>query len=419
MQPKATRALVATALLVGSIGGALAIAPVFALGSPSAAKAPVPLRLTAKLPEWLAPEAHARTTGWAGADEPVRLLANGKPIAAARSGALGRFMLDVRAPRRSGRYRLVLRAGDRRTVLPDLIVRPVVLAAVGDVNLGDRIDTGIRTVGPDGPWKPAAPVLRAADLTVANLECAVSTRGWAVPGKEYTFRGAPSSLAAAGRAGVDVVSVANNHSLDFGVEAFVDTLRHARRFGLQTIGGGTLGAARRATLVRLGGLRIALLAYSDVRPAGFDATIDQPGAAPAVPEAIAVDVAAARRRADSVVVYFHWGNELEFTPNEQQRSLAAVALAAGATVVLGAHPHVLQPVELRGRQLVAWSLGNFVFGAASPGTTSSGVLLVGLERRGVRWSELVPARIDGFTPVPDGRRMEKTLARLRRAQLPS
>jgi poly-gamma-glutamate capsule biosynthesis protein CapA/YwtB (metallophosphatase superfamily) len=76
-------------------------------------------------------------------------------------------------------------------------------------------------------------------------------------------------------------------------------------------------------------------------------------------------------------------------------------------------------VELRGRQLVAWSLGNFVFGAASPGTTSSGVLLVGLERRGVRWSELVPARIDGFTPVPDGRRLEKTLARLRRAQLPS
>ena len=159
-------------------------------------------------------------------------------------------------------------------------------------------------------------------------------------------------------------------------------------------------------------------AYSDVRPLGFDATPTHPGAAKADPAAIRVDVAAARRRADAVVVYFHWGNELEPTPNERQRSLAAVAFAAGATVVLGAHPHVLQPIERRGRRLVAWSLGNFVFGAESHETTSTGVLLVGLERRGVRWSELVPARINGFTPVPDGPRMRSTLARLQRAQTP-
>jgi poly-gamma-glutamate synthesis protein (capsule biosynthesis protein) len=239
-----------------------------------------------------------------------------------------------------------------------------------------------------------------------------------VAGKEYTFRGAPSSLAAVARAGLDAVTVANNHSLDFGVEAFVDTLRHAHRYGLRTLGGGTLGVARTPSFMDAGGLRIALLAYSDVRPLGFDATPTQPGAAKADPAAIAVDVAEARQHADAVVVYFHWGNELERAPNERQRSLAAVAFAAGATVVLGAHPHVLQPIERRGRRLVAWSLGNFVFGAASPGTTSTGVLLVGLERRGVRWSELVPARIEGFTPVPDGLRMRDTLARLQRAQTP-
>ena len=183
----------------------------------------------------------------------MRLLANGRPLAATTSGALGRFVLDVRAPRRSGRYRLVLRAGERRVVLPDLTVRPVVLAAVGDVNLGDRIDAGIRTLGPDQPWKPATPLLRAADIAVANLECAVSTRGWAVAGKEYTFRGAPSSLAAVARAGLDAVTVANNHSLDFGVEAFVDTLRHAHRYGLRTLGGGTLGVARTPSFMEAGG----------------------------------------------------------------------------------------------------------------------------------------------------------------------
>ena len=419
MAPTATRAVVATGLALGSIGCALAISPVFASGSAAAAQEQVPLKLTARLPAWLAPEAHARASGWADAGEQVRLLANGRPVAAGRAGALGRFFLDVQAPRRSGRYRLVLRAGERRRVLPDLVVRPVVLAAAGDVNLGDRIDAGIRALGPDAPWKAVAPVLRAADVTVVNLECAVSTRGSPVPGKEYTFRGAPSSLAAAERAGVNVVSVANNHSLDFGVDAFVDTLRHARRFGLRTIGGGTLAAARRPVVWRAGGLRIALLAYSDVRPAGFDATPDRPGAAAADPAAIAVDVAAARRRADAVVVYFHWGNELELTANDRQRSLADAAFAAGATVVLGAHPHVLQPVERRGPRLVAWSLGNFVFGAASPGTTSSGVLLVGLERRGVRWSELVPATIDGFVPIPDEERLERSLERLRRAQAPA
>src|SRR5688500_17263117 len=134
MRQTAIRTIVAAALLLGSAGAALALSPVVRLGDAAAADEQVPLRLTAGLPAWLAPEARVQVSGWAGADEPVRVLANGRPVAIARSGALGRFELTVRAPRRSGRYRLVLRAGERRTFLPDLVVRPVVLAAVGDVN---------------------------------------------------------------------------------------------------------------------------------------------------------------------------------------------------------------------------------------------------------------------------------------------
>jgi poly-gamma-glutamate synthesis protein (capsule biosynthesis protein) len=345
----------------------------------------------------------------------MRLLANGRPLVVARSGALGKFALRFRAPSRSARYRLVLHAGERRTPLADLVVRPVVLAAVGDVNLGDRIGAAIRSYGSGYPWTSAAPLLRAADLAIANLESAVSTRGTPAA-KKYTFRGDPSAVPAVARAGIDVVSVANNHSLDFGAEAFLDTLRHVRRAGIATVGGGRdAAAARRPAIVTAGGLRIAILGYSDVRPLGFDATPSRPGTARADVGAIAADVRAARRRTDAVVVYFHWGTERARTPDARQRSFAAAALDGGATVVLGAHPHVLQPIERRGRRLVAWSLGNFVFGATSAGTGATGVLTIGLDRAGVRWNELVPARIDGVRPILDRSRARATLARLARA----
>lgn len=392
------------AVCVGGAGGA------------SATPAARPLQLSTVLPAWLAPEAPLRVSGWAGSGETVRLVANGRTLATARSGRLGRFLLRAPAPRRFGRYSLALRAGDRRADVGRLVVRPVVLAAVGDVNLGDRVGEAIRSYGSGYPWSGVAALLTEADISIANLECAISARGSAIPGKHYTFRGAPSSLPAAARAGLDVVTVANNHSLDFGSDAFADTLRFARRAGLATIGGGTLATARRPLVVHAGGLRIALLGYSDVRPLGFDATATHSGTLKADPLVIASDVSLARRRSDAVVVYFHWGEELHRSPSARQRSLAAVALGAGATVVLGAHPHVLQPVERRGRTLVAWSLGNFVFSASSAGTSATGVLLVGLERRGVRWSELIPAHIANARPTPDPARARGALKRLRAAR---
>jgi poly-gamma-glutamate capsule biosynthesis protein CapA/YwtB (metallophosphatase superfamily) len=110
-------------------------------------------------------------------------------------------------------------------------------------------------------------------------------------------------------------------------------------------------------------------------------------------------VRAARRKADLAVVYYHWGIERSRTPNGRQHALAAAALNAGATVVLGAHPHVLQPVSaIPGRRLVAWSLGNFVFPAHSAGTADTGILLVHLNDRGVAGHILRRARITGVQP---------------------
>jgi poly-gamma-glutamate synthesis protein (capsule biosynthesis protein) len=164
---------------------------------------------------------------------------------------------------------------------------------------------------------------------------------------------------------------------------------------MRSVGGGAnLAKARRPAVVEAGGLAIAFLGYSDVVPAGFAATSNSPGTAIADAEAIRADVRSARRRADVVVCWFHWGIELAALPSERQAQLASACLNAGAKVVLGAHPHVLQPIVKPARGLlVAFSLGNFVFPAASPRTERTGVLEIDLASDGVRGYRFRPATI--------------------------
>jgi poly-gamma-glutamate capsule biosynthesis protein CapA/YwtB (metallophosphatase superfamily) len=379
---------------------AVALAAAWALAGTRSARAQEPLVVHSALPPWSAPGTILRVGGRTAPETAVELWIGTRRRATAMSGPAGGFTFRVRVPWRQGRYPVAVVAGDTRAAPGALRVRPLTLAAVGDVTFGDGVGTAIARHGPRWPWRSVAPALRAPDLALANLEGAVSTRGTPAPGKLYTFRGPPAALrAAASFAGIDVVSLANNHSLDYGRAAFLDTIANARRFGLRTVGGGSgLTAARRPAIVKRGGLRVAFLGFSDVRPLGFDAGPGRPGTTPAFPEIVRADVRAARRRSDAVVAYFHWGIERATLPTWRQRDLAQTALDAGATVVLGAHPHVLQPVERRGRRLVAWSLGNFVFAAHSPSTRRTGILRVRLGARGVIAADLRRARIDWVRP---------------------
>jgi poly-gamma-glutamate capsule biosynthesis protein CapA/YwtB (metallophosphatase superfamily) len=376
----------------------LLAAALIAAGPVTAARPP--LQVVSPLPRFLAPGAPFAVRGWAGRALRVRLLIGGRTVDATTSGSLGGFTLRVTAPR-PGRYAVAVTAPGERRKVGTLVVRPLVLAAAGDVTFGDAVAAAIASYGPRYPWLSVAPVLRRADLATANLECAVSTRGLPVPNKSFTFRGPPSALdAAADFAGLDVLSVANNHSLDYGRSAFFDTLALVRAAGIASVGGGqNLAAARRPAILSAGGLRLAFLGYSDINPPGFTAGSSWPGTAAADPAAIGSYVRAARRRADLVVVWFHWGIELDRYPDGRQRELATAALNAGATVVLGAHPHVLQPIvrPARGR-IVAWSLGNFVFPPHSPGTDRTGVLLIKLGAGGVRGHSFRPATIVGGQP---------------------
>src|ERR687895_121855 len=291
----------------------LAVVAAWTTVVPRSAGAEPTVTVSTELPAWVAPGARLQVRGRTSPNTRVRLWIGNRVRARTVSFPGGGFRLRVRAPMRVGRYPVAVAAAETRVELGTLRVRPLRLAAVGDVTFGDGVLTAIRAHGARYPWRSVAPVLRSADLTVANLEGAVSTRGSPWPGKQYTFRGPPYALRA---------------SASFA----------------------------------------------------------------------GVDVGAARRRADVVVAYFHWGVERATTPNARQRSLAQVALDAGAHVVLGAHPHVLQPIERTRRRLVAWSLGNFVFAAHSPGTERTGILRVRLGARGVIGRGFRRARIHGVRP---------------------
>ncbi len=365
---------------------------------PRAAETIPPLKVLTPVSGWRAPGVAVAVSGFARPGARVDLRAGRRRLASAHAGGRGRYRLRF-VPRSAGRYRLTVTAAGRSRPAGRLTVRPVVLDAVGDVTFGEQVGPTIARLGGAYPWTNVAATLRHADITIGNLETAVSTRGVAAV-KQYTFRGSPAALLPMRRlAGFDVLTLANNHTVDYGRDALLDTVRAVRAAGIQTIGAGATSLrARRPAFVRAGGLGVAFLGYSDVNPLGFNATATEPGTARADVAAITADVRAALRRADVAVCFFHWGTEMHPAPDARQQLFAAACLNAGARLVVGAHPHVLgglaRPTE---RSLVAWTLGNFVF--PSSGTTSrTAILQVALGADGVRGHRLVPVRIEGFRP---------------------
>ncbi|MCJ7822499.1 MAG: CapA family protein, partial [Armatimonadetes bacterium] len=283
--------------------------------------------------------------------------------------------------------------------------RPTSIVFAGDILLAGRAAELIEKEGPAAPFSGVRSVLRGAGMAIGNLECPLATGGAPVE-KQYTFRAPPSTAAALVDAGFDVVTLANNHAMDYGPEALLETLATLRGWGVIPIGAGAdADEARRWVLVESGRppVKIAVLAFSNMLPKSFYAGAETPGTNPARPETMAADIAAAREQADVVVVLIHWGTELESSPSEKQRRVAAVAAEAGADLVIGHHPHVIQGLEIRGHTLIAYSLGNLLFSARTP--VRPAILLRytppraggGAARRGGK-VEVIPCVIEGFRP---------------------
>lgn len=358
------------------------------------------LDLTAqKVSGWRAPGVRVTVTGWGPADGTVVLRERGHVVATTTSGPRGKFQLGF-ATLRPGRYPLTVSAAGETLSVGAVRIRPVTVAAVGDITFGEQVGPTLGRLGGRYPWTSVAPVLRRVDIAIGNLETAVSSRGTPAA-KQYTFRGAPWMLRPVhSYAGFDVLALANNHAVDFGRAALLDTIHAVQAAGMQAIGAGANSwRARRPAIVTSGGLRIAFLGYSDVNPPGFPATPGAPGTARADPAEITADVHAALRRADVAACFFHWGVELHAQPDSRQKELAIACLRAGASLVLGAHPHVFGPVVRPSRHtLVAWTLGNFVF-PSSGEPARTGILQVRLGADGVEGYGKRPVTIEGFRPV--------------------
>ncbi len=294
--------------------------------------------------------------------------------------------------------------------------RPPSIVLTGDILLAGRAERLIDEKGSAAPFAHVADLLSSADVAVGNLECALSTRGKAAD-KQFTFRADPRTADALSEAGFDVMTLANNHSADYGPQALSDTIGALRQAGIGAVGAGANAEGARApTIVSAGQppLRIAFAGFSNMQPTSFYATATRPGTNPAPPDAIAKEVRAARGQADVVIAVFHWGNERSETPTARQRMLAYTAADAGADLVVGHHPHVLQGFELRGHTLIAYSLGNFLF--PSRGDRRSTMVLRYTPSTDRESSvEVIPCMIDGFQPrLADESERARSLARLRR-----
>ena len=277
----------------------------------------------------------------------------------------------------------------------------VTLLFAGDVMLDDG--PGRTIAGGGDPLAAIAPLLATADFRIGNMECPLATGGQPHPTKIATFRAAPQTVAVlSGR--FDAMSVANNHSGDYGQEAFLETLQHLDQNGIATFGGGrNLSEAHRPLWIERNGLRIAILGYNEFKPRSFEAGADWPGIAWSEDEQVIADLRAARAAgADIVIPYLHWGWEKETQPTERQRSFARKLIDAGASAVVGGHPHVTQGAEIyRGRPIV-YSLGNLVFdGFDYPEAQRGWLLHLTLDKQGVVAWETLAVNIDDVgTPWP-------------------
>ena len=272
---------------------------------------------------------------------------------------------------------------------------------VGDIMLDDG--PGKEVAKGVDPFADLAATLRDADFAIGNLECVIATGGERVE-KPYNFRVDPRAIPLLTRY-FDAVSVANNHSGDFGPEALVEQCERLEAAGLKYFGGGrNLAAARVPLLVELKGLRIAILGYNEFKPRSFEATDTRAGVAWGVDEQVLEDIRLARSKykADLVIPYMHWGYEEEPEPNERQRTFSRVMIDAGADVIVGGHPHITQGAEYYNGHLIVYSLGNFVFDGFDEGPCRSGWLLrLTLDKQGlVAWDTRVAHADDQGIPHP-------------------
>lgn len=280
----------------------------------------------------------------------------------------------------------------------------------GDIMLADGPGRAIAR-GVD-PFAEFASIFQECDVVVGNLECVIATTGTAVK-KPWTFRADVKTIPLLTKY-FHAVSLANNHTGDFGHDAFLEQISLLSG-KLPAFGGGKdLADARKPVIIERKGIRFALLGYNEFKPRSFAATETTPGVAWSIDEHVLEDIRLARTqyKADLVIPYMHWGFEYEPGANKRQSELARRMIDAGADIVLGAHPHVTQGYDVYNNKLILYSLGNFVFdGFSEPAAKQGWLVKLQFKKTGLQsWNTIVAKiddegvpHLDQKTPSPSGK----------------
>lgn len=277
------------------------------------------------------------------------------------------------------------------------------MLAVGDLMLGREVEklAAASSQGLDYPFAPTSDLTHAADLTFGNLESplVLPEAAQAIdPSEGYLLQASPAYAAHLKQAGFNLLSLANNHAFDYGPAGVASTVKSLREAGLPFAGAGENPVA--TLFFEKNGLKLALVAATQADPR----EPDRAGAYVALfdSERVLQQIREARSQADLVIVALHWGSEYQAAPSKWQQEWVVQASAAGADLILGAHPHVVGPFEvLNNRTVVAYSLGNFIFDSRNPpATTQSAGLYLKLDKKGVAAAMVVPLKIEGDRPRP-------------------
>ncbi len=283
-------------------------------------------------------------------------------------------------------------------VIEEPVKNPVTIAFTGDVLFSDGVLSAYDNGGLTGILdQNLIDELNQADITVINNEFPFSERGTQAEDKQYTFRVSPDRVHILQEMGVDIASLANNHSLDFGIEAMLDSIDTLSGAGIVPLGAGKNSTeAKQIAYLEREGRIFAFLGASRVIPVADWTAGKNPGLLTTYdPTMLLEQILEAESKADYVIVYVHWGLERESYPEDYQRTLGQMYIDAGADLVVGSHSHCLQGIEYYNDVPIVYSLGNFVFGSQIPTTA---LLKVSFEEGEEPVLSVVPATgVDFYT----------------------
>ncbi len=299
----------------------------------------------------------------------------------------------------------------------------VTLIAVGDIMLGRYISRIMKTYGSDLPFQEISPSLQGADIAFGNLEAVISPDNIApvYPHKPYNFHSSDHAANALRKAGFTVLTLANNHAMDYGSDQLMKTIALLRENGIHSFGAGRdIGEARKPALITVRNIRFCFLGYGVAHSGSVYADKQRSGIAPIRLDYIKKDIMALRSQVDVLVVSLHWGIEYEDKPTEQQRAAAHQIIDWGADIILGHHPHVMQGLEFYKGKIIVYSLGNFIFDQKGKGTDRSFMLACKFRRNVLYSADIVPLdRFKYYFPkIAQGEERNHILSHLAAISLP-